>query len=307
MTEPIVPAPGADATRLAGADATRPGTSDGTFRWRAFFRRSAEPLFVLDRRQRLLFVNAAWEALTGISASDAALLICRRPRPAGPDDSPRAVVEHALTPPPEARRGALTRVRRLLPGRGGQRWWDVEFFPLRQAGKMEGVLILGRITPVAVEEPAAVAPLPERLVALRERTTQRLRAGPAVRRRPGYAPPGRTGAAGRANDGPGPAGRRAGDRQADARPVHPLPGADARTALRRDRLHPSAAIGAGRGPFRRFLLASRGRLPAGAVAAAARRAAQSMRRLLEADHNRPGPRVLAGCGDDPARKSAPAG
>ncbi len=82
-------------------------------------------------------------------------------------------MEHALTPPPEARRGATTRVRRLLPGRDGRRWWDVDFFPLRQAGKMEGVLILGRITPVAVEESAAAAPLPERLVALRERMTQR--------------------------------------------------------------------------------------------------------------------------------------
>ncbi len=123
-----------------------------------------------------------------MSASDAALLVCRRPRPAGPDDSAQAVVEHALTPPPEARRGAMTRVRRLLPGRDARRWWDVDFFPLRQAGKTEGVLILGRITPVAVEEPASPAPLPERLVALRERTTQRYGpdllsgAGPAMRR-----------------------------------------------------------------------------------------------------------------------------
>jgi DNA-binding NtrC family response regulator len=145
-------------------------------------------LFILDRRQRLLFVNAAWESLTSISASDASRLQCRRPRPAGPDDSLQAVVEHALTPPPEARRGAMTRVRRLLPGRDAHRWWDVEFFPLRQTGKMEGVLILGRIVPVTVEELAAAAPLPERLVALRERTTQRYGpdllsgAGPVLRR-----------------------------------------------------------------------------------------------------------------------------
>ena len=175
MTEPTVPPPVADAPGSPApvADVTHLASADGTFRWRAFFRRAAEPLFVLDRRQRLLFVNAAWEALTGVPASDALRLVCRRPRPAGADDPPQAVVEHALTPPPEARRGATTRVRRLLPGRDGRRWWDVDFFPLRQAGKMEGVLILGRITPVAVEESAAAAPLPERLVALRERMTQR--------------------------------------------------------------------------------------------------------------------------------------
>ena len=185
MTEPTAPPPGPDATRLAETPGAPP---DGTFRWRAFFGRAAEPVFVLDRRQRLLFVNAAWESLTGVPASDAALLVCRRPRPAGPDDSPRSIVEHALTPPPEARRGAMARVRRLLPGRDARRWWDVDFFPLRQAGKMEGVLILGRITPVAVEEPVAAPPLPERLVALRERTTQRYGpdllsgAGPAMLR-----------------------------------------------------------------------------------------------------------------------------
>src|SRR5207248_1354178 len=49
-------------------------------------------------------------------------------------------------------------------------------------------LLLGRVTPVAAEEAVAAAPLPERLVALRERTTQRYGpdllsgAAPALRR-----------------------------------------------------------------------------------------------------------------------------
>jgi transcriptional regulator with PAS, ATPase and Fis domain len=173
MTEPSVPAP--DPPDASGREKQgRRKPLAGTFRWQAFFRRSAEPVFVLDRRQRLLFVNAAWEALTGVPISEAHLLVCRRPRPVGPDDSLQAVIEHALTPPPEARQGATTRVRRLLPGReAGRRWWEVEFFPLRQAGKMEGALILGRITPVVVEATIAGAPLPERLVALREQMTQR--------------------------------------------------------------------------------------------------------------------------------------
>ena len=55
-----------------------------TFRWQAFFGRTADPVFVLDRRRRLLFVNAAWESLTGVPAGDAHRLVCRRPRPPVP-------------------------------------------------------------------------------------------------------------------------------------------------------------------------------------------------------------------------------
>src|SRR5437016_306570 len=38
------------------------------FRWQGFFQRARDPLFVLNRRGRLLFVNHAWETLTGLSA-----------------------------------------------------------------------------------------------------------------------------------------------------------------------------------------------------------------------------------------------
>jgi transcriptional regulator with PAS, ATPase and Fis domain len=186
MTEPTVPGPDSpDASGRGKAGRRKPLA--GTFHWQAFFRRSAEPVFVLDRRQRLLFVNEAWETLTGVPASEAHHLTCRRPRPAGPDDSPHAALEHALTPPPEARRGAMARVRRLQPGPAA-RWWDVEFLPLRPQGKKEGALIVGRVTPVAAEEGAVPGQMPERLMALRERATQRygqeLLAGesPAVRR-----------------------------------------------------------------------------------------------------------------------------
>jgi DNA-binding NtrC family response regulator len=173
MTEPTVPAP-------------EPRPAD--LRWQAFFRRSADPVFVLDRRRRVLFVNAAWESLTATTAAAARALVCRRPRPAAPDDSPEAILEHALTPPPEVLDGRTARVRRLLPGRESRRCWDVDFFPLRMDGSTPGVLILGRITPVAAAAVVAAASLPESLVALRERTTRRygpeLLAGdaPALRR-----------------------------------------------------------------------------------------------------------------------------
>jgi DNA-binding NtrC family response regulator len=173
MTEPTLPAP-------------EPRPAD--LRWQAFFRRSTDPIFVLDRRRRVLFVNPAWETLAAISAAAARALVCRRPRPAGSDDSPETILEHALTPPPEVLDGQTARVRRLLPGRESRRCWDVEFFPLRMGGAAPGLLILGRITPVVVAEMASAAPLSESLVALREATTRRygpeLLAGaaPALRR-----------------------------------------------------------------------------------------------------------------------------
>ncbi len=170
MTEPSAPVP--DPTPAKAAAGGKPLAA--AFRWQAFFGRTADPVFVLDRRRRLLFVNAAWENLTGIPAGDAHRLVCRRPRPAGPGDPPHAVVEHALTPPPEVRQGATMRVRRPPPGPApAGRWWDVDFLPLRTTGEKAAVFILGRITPSAAEEAVPAAPLPERLVALRERRTQR--------------------------------------------------------------------------------------------------------------------------------------
>ncbi len=158
------------------------------FRWQAFFQRCAEPLFVLDRRRRLLFVNHAWEMLTGMTAEQAHVLVCRRLRPATTDDPPEEILAHALTPPPEVLRGIAGRVRRLLPplalpplprGREGrvrgaeQRWWEVEFLPLRQEGEQGGYLFLGRIRPLPVIEPAADHPLSEKLINLRQRRIER--------------------------------------------------------------------------------------------------------------------------------------
>jgi transcriptional regulator with AAA-type ATPase domain len=173
-------------------DSTTPGASSDPrsgrrlaqdFRWQGLFQRTAEPLFLLDRRRRLLFVNRAWEELTGVPAAEAHVLVCRRQRPASLDDSPEEILAHALTPPPEVLQGAVGRVRRLLPGLAGgavgpalaapTRWWEVEFFPLRQEDRTGGFIILGRIRPVSAEAAAALAPLPERLMNLRERLVRR--------------------------------------------------------------------------------------------------------------------------------------
>ncbi|HTU20840.1 MAG TPA: helix-turn-helix domain-containing protein [Gemmataceae bacterium] len=148
-----------------------------TFRWQAFFQRCAEPLFVLDRRRRLLFVNAAWEALTGIAKEQAHLLVCRRPRPTSADDSPEAILAHALTPPREVLHGNTGCIRRQLPAHhplaGVSGWWEIEFFPLLQEGPQGGYLILGRIRAVPAVEPVGEARPFEDLIPLRQRRIHR--------------------------------------------------------------------------------------------------------------------------------------
>jgi hypothetical protein len=144
------------------------------FRWQALFDHTADPLFLLNRRRRLLFVNRAWEVLTSISAAEAADLVCRRPRPSSPGDAWEDVVQHALTPPAEALKGSPTRVRRLLPGRQTRQWWEIDFLPLRPEGDAAGFYLLGRIRVLSSETPPAQAvPLPERLANLRQRVVAR--------------------------------------------------------------------------------------------------------------------------------------
>jgi transcriptional regulator with PAS, ATPase and Fis domain len=133
------------------------------FRWQAFFQRSRDPLFLLNRQRRLLFVNRAWEELTGLPAGQVRGLACTRRAPAAP--APSDDVTRALCPPADVLRGHGARVRRCLPAAGGgSRCWDVEFLPL---GGEEGTLaVLGKITPVPAGD--ALAPrLPEKVVALR--------------------------------------------------------------------------------------------------------------------------------------------
>jgi transcriptional regulator with PAS, ATPase and Fis domain len=142
------------------------------FRWQALFASAPEPLFLLDRRRRLLYVNPAWEKLTGVSAAEAAALVARRPRPSAPGDAWPEVLQHALTPPAEALEGAPAQVRRLLPGVEGRQWWEVAFLPLRREGG--GFFLLGRIR-VLPASPAAAsrAPLPEGLANLRQQAVGR--------------------------------------------------------------------------------------------------------------------------------------
>src|SRR5207244_12911114 len=108
----------------------------------------------------------------------------RRHRPVTVQDAMQEILARVLCPPAEVLQGGSARVRRLLPARGPMpRWWDVEFLPLRQGGKLLG--ILGRILPGPgapacppaggreAGAGAATPPIPEKLLALREQVYQR--------------------------------------------------------------------------------------------------------------------------------------
>jgi transcriptional regulator with PAS, ATPase and Fis domain len=142
------------------------------FRWQAFFQRSRDPLFLLNRQRRILFVNVAWEVLTGIEAGQARGLTCARRAPAGP--SPWDSVTRALCPPASVLDGKPARVRRLVAGQA----WDVDFLPWAEdhAARGSALLgVLGKITPVDVPATAAVPAPGERLLALREAAAGRYR------------------------------------------------------------------------------------------------------------------------------------
>src|SRR5262245_20062901 len=100
--------------------------SEHEFRWHLFFHRAAEPLFLLNRQQYLLYFNQPFKELTGLPAARLRQLSCAAR--AFPSRNPtwRRILAHLLTPPPEVLAGKAGRHRRLVPEREGQpaRWWD---------------------------------------------------------------------------------------------------------------------------------------------------------------------------------------
>jgi PAS domain S-box-containing protein len=141
------------------------------FRWAGFFQRSTDALFVLNRRRQLLFVNRAWEALTGLTKSAVFHRTCKRQRDADPGSS--EAVLSAMSPPRKVLEGKQTAERRHLPRSAGPAIsWDVEFLPLTGDDGIIGVL--GVIRPVHSPSPPTPPPLPEKLVALRQRATASL-------------------------------------------------------------------------------------------------------------------------------------
>jgi DNA-binding NtrC family response regulator len=141
-----------------------------TFRWQALFQQSREPIFVLDRRRRLLFANRAWEVLTGRSFSDLRGLACTR-RKTGAEHS---VLAGALSPPPEALEGRSARVcRPIPPSDTGPPWWEIDFLPILGDDGLIG--ILGRIRAMGPASAPASRPVSEPEAALRNLVAYRHR------------------------------------------------------------------------------------------------------------------------------------
>ncbi len=155
------------------------------FRWQTLFQEAAEPVFFLNRRRCLLFVNRAWEVLTGLSAAEVKGQVCRR-CPRGILAERLEIILGALAPPPEVSEGRPSQARRLLSTGAAPVWWHIAFFPL--AGH-EGLLgVLGKITALPRTESVPIQPLSEKISELRQRHVQGFRLdelvgeGPAMSR-----------------------------------------------------------------------------------------------------------------------------
>lgn len=137
------------------------------FRWQAFFQHAAQPIFLLNRRRQILFVNRAWEACTGMTLAEARGRVCRR-RSASDDRA--ELLFSACAPSAEALRGETCQVRRRAPGSAG--WWELRFFPLAATEGLLGILGTIKVLAAPAETPLS---LPEKLMALRDRQAARYR------------------------------------------------------------------------------------------------------------------------------------
>ncbi len=141
-----------------------------TQRWRAFFQQASEAVFLVNRHRRLLFVNTAWEKLTGVSAAQARGLLCGRRRSATTDVLADLGPLHC--PPDDLLHGKAGQVRRRGVSASGDRpLWDIDFLPLHDD---RGLLCwLGRIRVLPAEETPGGRLLPEAILELQARANRR--------------------------------------------------------------------------------------------------------------------------------------
>src|SRR5262245_9744970 len=153
------------------------------------WQRAREPIFWLDPALKLVWVNRAWEELTGYSAEAVVGLTCQAhgPSPAGD----LADLAASFRPPPESLAGQPAGGPALILHAGGQRLWRrVEFWPFRdEQDDLIGVLGTVRPADVAPSVPdSADGQLHSELLAIRRRLQERygldslIGFGPAHRR-----------------------------------------------------------------------------------------------------------------------------
>jgi PAS domain S-box-containing protein len=123
----------------------------------ALWRQSSDPLFALNADRRLLYVNRAWETLTGHGADQVQGLLCRSQGPTRPGDLQG--LGGSFCPPPETLQGQPSSTTTLILTADGERLWRrIEFWPLRgDQGGVAGILGLVRepdAPPLAAESEA---------------------------------------------------------------------------------------------------------------------------------------------------------
>ena len=113
------------------------------------WQRAREPIFWLDPALKLIWVNRAWEELTGHPASTVLGLTCQAhgPTSAG-DPSDLAASFH---PPPEAIAGQPSGSPTLIYHAAGERLWRrIEFWPFRdEANQLIG--LMGTVRPIETQ------------------------------------------------------------------------------------------------------------------------------------------------------------
>src|SRR3954471_18890466 len=141
--------------------------------WAALFAQTTDPVFLLNPRRRLRYVNRAFEKVAHTQADSVLHEYCH-PRKVQKDlPAGRRLLLQTIAPPPEGMRGGTVRVRRPVPpAKLGPPWWDVTFVPLRDGDKLLG--ILGTIAPVGLPGSTAGGKgLSEPLISLRQRVVER--------------------------------------------------------------------------------------------------------------------------------------
>lgn len=132
-----------------------------------------EPVFLLDGKRRLAYVNAAWETLTGFGAADVIGLECL---PIGPSrEAGLPGLAGSFYPPPEVLTGLPAGASTLIVHANGERRWQrIEYWPLRHPrGSVSAVL--GLVRPIEAA-PLAIDSASARLQVELERIRERLRA-----------------------------------------------------------------------------------------------------------------------------------
>ncbi len=129
------------------------------------FDKNPEPIFLLDEQSKILYVNAAWEKLTGESGGD---FLGERSRLflVGPGNQ-KEILLSLLAPTREVLEGKMITVRRNSPRTPGDTW-EISFFPLCDS-ESRPTLILGRVRLLPGPGKKKQVPLPQKLLALRDR------------------------------------------------------------------------------------------------------------------------------------------